>query len=565
VESRHQVSDLTRGLRVLATVCKVVPAYQPGLAAAGTALDILTTNESQDPLVAAAQLDECWTTLKTHNFKKQTREYQAEASRMVQDIRPTKLEQGSAAGLNAYRGRLSGQLQAMSSLLGDLQRTLKPVQAPANEIEAELQRLEATDLGYANAIARVRELNAAKVSLAEEIQRTVDLAAKLQETVASDVLTAENLQREITSPQKQVRHSTLVWVRSISRRQRDRLLRYHNWMARAFEYRLLRPYPGDLRMEHLIKGLEAALGQSKDVLSEVRDWTVLLAPYYEQLRDVTFDILNRYNGQRREVRTSLTYDLTEKDLENLNRDNRITLDLFALDQIESGSEDARLCEVKVEKPEHITASVADGTRGANVVLALSFVQAGESVLRSGAEIYSFRHAKQSWDITYNLGTRELHPQPIAPASESLLRHLLGGTAEADSKLPLFSLPSLWGGIRIEKTVRPSSKRVRIEGLRVRFEYDFIRSADTQCVLNVSTQSGLMPYFFVSEPDLAGRRHAQGSFLRVYPSQSRILLRAQKTVGGRPFREWRGGGEQTGDPAEVQVKLANHQNLEAVYA
>ena len=54
VEDRHRVPEWKKSLGVAAAICKVVPVYQPALAAVGTGLDAVANYDPQNPMATVA-------------------------------------------------------------------------------------------------------------------------------------------------------------------------------------------------------------------------------------------------------------------------------------------------------------------------------------------------------------------------------------------------------------------------------------------------------------------------------------------------------------------------------
>ncbi len=79
-------------------------------------------------------------------------------------------------------------------------------------------------------------------------------------------------QRSVNVLQGQLDHLSLfLFVRDMERRAVDRMQSYLYYMAKAYEYRLLRPYPGSLTLDSTMKKLQALSASSEDQPLQEKD------------------------------------------------------------------------------------------------------------------------------------------------------------------------------------------------------------------------------------------------------------------------------------------------------
>src|SRR5262249_33612862 len=132
---------------------------------------------------------------------------------------------------------------------------------PQSAIDAEFAKLKAQDAVYNNLIATISDLNARKAANAQAMSKSLDAMGKDLQTINADTAAIDNFIHAYNESVASVDHSTVIYMRDMEQRQLDRLQKYLYFMAKAYEYRLLKPYTGNLRLDELV-------GRLKDMLAK---------------------------------------------------------------------------------------------------------------------------------------------------------------------------------------------------------------------------------------------------------------------------------------------------------
>jgi len=79
----------------------------------------------------------------------------------------------------------------------------------------------------------------------------------------------------------------VMHVKDMEQRARERLLKYHYYMAKAYEYRFLEPYTGDLKIQDLVDGVIDMVEAGKGSQLTEDDFEVLEGFYEQELAELT--------------------------------------------------------------------------------------------------------------------------------------------------------------------------------------------------------------------------------------------------------------------------------------
>ena len=146
-------------------------------------------------------------------------------------------------------------------------------------------------------------------------------------------------------------------IRTIREKARERLVLYQYYLAKAYEYRILEPYPGDFRKNRLFEKLasdfEAAPIDRQDddppALSvDGEDFNTLRTIYLDELRSVVSAIITGLNEDRPEpLELVQTLRLNEDELAQLNDSNEVAINLAARGLISDNDVNTRIVDIEV--------------------------------------------------------------------------------------------------------------------------------------------------------------------------------------------------------------------------
>jgi hypothetical protein len=574
------------GLKTAAAICEMVPVYQPALGAAGGALDLASNYDPDRPwdtLTGALDL--------TKEYAESGIQQAAEDQLLAKDgVNTGELSQSSKRIANLQNlSRASG---ALSHGIKNVSSYLEKTKAPSSKIEAELDRLKSSNPQYGALINDIRKLMQDKREFADKITEGIQKVASLSDLITRNILAIDGLSVQIGANANIIDARVDAYLKDMERRAFDRLLKYHYYMAKAYEYRMVRPYTGTLNLESLYNKMTEIANAGTNANShgnlDAGQRNALKSVFKAVIADTTESIINDYSQNASSMGTSFTFDLTAGEIASLNRGEAITLNLVNRGFFLPTEENIRIADLRV----FANAPGGIGTAGnysSPSYIELLMEHSGISNVKLDGRVYQFRHYNQStrnaitWKSRYEPVPNILSPGPLIEANDSLLRSLLPGLTS--DQVLLYSRPSAWADLRIWRRgnngtttfdLGQSNAPITLTKVTLQVSFDRVDRTDTPTrrrnlevmVAQVDDAQGtspvvdtLAPFFVVSNPDPTGRQHGQGRFVRIYNynSPASVQVTAQDLYGALGFYKWTENGADIGsDPTITLPTTADHR-------
>jgi hypothetical protein len=573
------VLGLRLGLKLSATMCQMVPVYQPALGAVGAGLRVASNFDPDSPWDSITEAGNIGTAYKNSPFNESAGEKKTEAAK----VDPAQTKNNSAF----YAKSLLNAANGLSAGVEDMNAFIKERESPSEEMLAELERLKSRSPEYKALMEEVEDLMLRNREFADEVVATMQQIGSLSEFMTHALLAIDALGRDIAPAATVLDERATAYLNDLERRAYDRLVKYHYYLAKAYEYRMLRPYTEPLNLEGLIQKFQeiADLNSNHEVTPD--QFATFLAVYEDKLAAVAETIFDHYNANRPDRSVPVRFNLLPEEIAALNEGRSFTLNLRDAGFFQPQEENVRIVDLRVFSME----IEPEGTLGRTAFLDLNIEHAGVSRLKKDGKIHQFRHYNQDtqnpfvWGGRYDAIDDQLDPIRPSDASDSLLRSLLSGPAVSD--MLLYSRPSAWADLEFSRTyVNSGGGPIRLNSVRLEMVYDFTPRSTGSGLRNlellvqtftegpggepVIEDSSFMPYFQLGATDVNGRSDARGSFLRVFQSGgSPIEIVAPETYGQWEFDRWtdRFGADLPGGPFTdplLPFSLSNDTLLVARY-
>ena len=548
------------GLKIAGSICSMIPVYQPALGAIGGGMTLAANFDAEDPWATITGAADITTTLISSKINDSAKQQKKGLDDMDTDLADDEQQN------EAFLSMLSDTGNAVTSAFSQITDIISSREAPKDKIDAELARLAAEDETFQALADEIKDLLDKKASLSRKIASAVQDISTLPNQISTNVQAINSFVREKASAEAALSNEALEYLTSLENRANDRLIKYHYYLAKGYEYRLLKPYknPLDLTpMFNKFKDIAQVNTQNGYVLGPDQ-FASLKAIYEDILSGIAEEIFDEYNRNARpEYTVTARFNLLPEELEKINAGQPLVLNPMDIGLFNGiYEENLRIADLSVYA---IDADSNNEPLGDTAYVDLRIEHPGESKLKSNGTIYLFRYSEGGdsrpieWGGRYNLVDNTLEAIHPSAASESLLRSLLEGDAAAD--MMLYSRPSAWGDLKISKssvnTIRTPNgvvtyDNILIRSLRLELTYDFVRKntnlAEIQVgVLQAQEQNGQLvntisqfqPYVRVSRTDENGRQDGRGRFLRIYRKSpiDTVLLSAQPVYGKWMFSEW----------------------------
>lgn len=488
-------------------------------------------------------------------------------------------------GWSDYKHNISERGKDLSKKLKDNQSKLKKREASAKHVldmlglvKAEHPEMnqrfgDAQADGLMDQIAgAVTELKQLNTDITDDLQQM----AWLTDEIRRSVLAVDALNRDVSALNAILDHRAIVHLKEMDRHAKERLRKYQYYLAKSYEYRFLEPYPGDLNLNAIFDGMVAIAqaGRSNGGLLSAGDFQSLKALYENELAEVTFAVIERFQQNPPARRAPVSLAFSPSELAALNSGEPVRVNMIESYLLLAGDEDVRINEIDLTS---FTMAV-EGPPQQNATISLRLVHSGESKVRSGTNDFYFRHDQESdvwpfeWEVRYELNTREATRIVRSPADESLLQYLLSlrGVATTSSNLLLFSRPAMWADMQLVRSETRYLPNYTITNLLIKTSYDFRSRPNNLVALDVSVSDPrVAPYIIVDRVDKRGRQDGVGRFYRTYERGAVVRATAPQAFGIWRFDRWVDAFGQNlpgglGTSNTVSLTLNNNWAIQARY-
>ncbi|MCL2327760.1 MAG: T9SS type A sorting domain-containing protein [Bacteroidetes bacterium] len=440
---------------------------------------------------------------------------------------------------------ISATTKPLIESIQNLHNVFSKSSAPSDQVRAELNKLMAESKEFQQLIADANVLTGKKEELLQKLAVTFNNITTTSVEVEKGIVAIDGLRADVFAGNSKRDLRAMQYLDDMERRAKERLLKYHYYVAKSYEYRLLKPYPGELNLTQMFDRFKEIAKTPNKIVLTSQDFQNLKPVYEEQLSTVTAAILDEYNTNRPEMTTPIRFTLTSADLEALNDGRDMILNIFERGMVPPNHENVRIVNFKVyDIKVHLEGD--QNPSFANFELLLE--HSGLSRLRKNGEIYYFNHINSqtqnpiTWGTTYDAKHGITNQHAPSFASSSLLYSLLPAANKGD--IMIYSRPGAWSDIRITKNnVTSGNTKMVIDELTFELQYDFTQRPTLNRNLDVYARDidqheiSLMPYIEVSRADKNGRSNGRPLMYRTYNRDTDVTLTAPAEYGRYQFVNW----------------------------
>jgi hypothetical protein len=433
--------------------------------------------------------------------------------------------------VNTFLGTYTQNYQQLSlpasKELGLSEDFARKIRAPQDDVEKELKRLAEQTLG-----PYLKDLNKLVEQRAGYSRQMISEVSKAQ-AIASEIgynLTAiEQYDQTRLELAGKLNPAVVQFVKDMKSRAKDTLNKYAYYLARAYEYRMLKPYPGTINLAKLDEQVGQFTWDPKDAGWSTAMIAALKTAYKEDLNIVCSSIYDDYASSPKIERSShAILELTQDEIAQLNSGQKVPVNLVELGLFFPQEEAVRITGIDIRQTG--TTSHIEGTSSGSEICKIRVEHSGRSQFRYDGQVYAFSHYNaankepiywQSKHITDGGSVNEWYLENRSFASDSLLYTLLSkdGTVYVDAdQIMFYSRPAAWAELTITKQDMPGrSAKVMYNTLAFDISYDYY--ARTNSTVNMEISSTIDTHIKVSVADNNGRQDGYGSFIRIYPAMT----------------------------------------------
>ena len=538
------VLGLRIGLKLSATICQMVPVYQPALGVVGEGLRAGSNFNPDRPWDSVKDVKGVAAAYSEADFETEVAAQQTAAA----EIDAAMAEEDSFD----YAGALQQAGTGLAAGAADFSSFVQEREVPSEEMLAELERLKSLSPEYTALLERVEDLTTRNGELAIEIVETMQKIVGLSGTMRRSVLAIGALSKDIATNATVLDPRATAYLEDMERRAFDRLAKYHYYLAKAFEYRLLIPYSEPLDLEALFDKFAEIADLNTDQSITPAQFDSFKAIYQDKLSEVAESIFTFYNSNRPNLSVPVRFNLFPEEIAALNAGEKVKLNLRDDGLFRADEENIRIVDLEIAA---IEAAPRSGGLGRTASVDIKIEHSGISRIRKDGETYLFNHYNRDtvnpivWGGRYDVIDDIIDPIKPSEANGSLLRSLLSPSAASD--MLLYSRPSGWADLEISRTYNNGGGApIDISSLRLNLIYDFTPRAqsaelrDLEVFIRTLSENGtaeesnFQPLFDLGSEDKNGRSDARGKFIRVFDSSTGpVRISAPASYGSYNFAGW----------------------------
>lgn len=435
---------------------------------------------------------------------------------------------------------------------------------PQSEVEQVFKALCSEDPEWKELQADLSKLTNEKNDLTNYLQQTLVAISTTTTTITDGLIALDGLKRDAFIGNSKRDLNAMQYLAKMEQQAKNRLLKYHYYMRKAYEYRLLKPYEGEFNLVGMFERFESMGMVLGDVVDEGA-YASLGSIFRETISDMAEKIIDEYSANYPEQSAPITIVIPKEQLDAINTDEGITLNFHEMGIFAPDEENVRIVNLDIQ---HIE-SHADGNVGYSGYMDLNMTHSGISRFRKDGQIYWFDHMSRTstsphtWGIRYDAVSKESTTIQPSAASSSLIASIIG----AGNNIMLFSRPSAWSDINLTKKVHTSGGAdIVIDSLVLKLQYDFTRRPNNLRNIDITANEDLLPYIACSDVDVNGRSNGNGNLFRSYAMSSQpVTFTAINQHGTYTFVNWTDrSGKVVSEKPELTVNRAKDQFYTANY-
>jgi len=360
----------------------------------------------------------------------------------------------------------------------------------------------------------------------------------------------------------------------------ERMVRYHYYLAMAYQYRFLKPYGQALNMQPLFESFATLAEYDADLTPD--QYASLLVVFEDQIKLISDEIYTSFNdGTYSEFNEPVNYTLAKNQLNELNTTGELKINIWNSGKIPREFTDCRITNMSIVEEKlsiHADTILADASLTMLMAhsgnSALIHPETGEHFMFSqynddAAEYYNTSSMSPlGWAEKYFFYNKEIVSIERSLASQSLIKNILN--VADDNDLMIFTRPAGWAEIKLVNTLytgEHANMNYTIDSLTLRINIDYRATTKFSNIL-VNTSDGLLPLITCSKPDLNGRDYGWGNFTRSFNKNDGIVtFTAPEDYGIYTFDKWlitTNTGTNSVSYPSIGVNTLSHTWISAIY-
>ena len=329
-EEQAKVPWWKQALNAVSAVCKVIPV--PAVQAVGVGASVLDALASGDTGAAVTQAKDFAKVFEEEEVPEKAEELNAE----VQSENPEEVDSEEDA-VN-YFDIIKGKAEEAMAAYKAVSTAASEQKVPKDRVDAILNELKSKDRAFQALCEKVDALTKERTRVEATLSPFAELKSSLTSQIGNTLMALVKTEGSIANPANQPGdHVARQYFKDLNQRVRHRLLQYQYYMAKAYEFRTLQPYPapGGFQIQRFFDAILAnpafnPADRATPVLSS-SEQLMLETPFREELSDILETFIRWPRSTPSGPRITRCCRKTVTDLlDELNRNRKVTINLKRL-------------------------------------------------------------------------------------------------------------------------------------------------------------------------------------------------------------------------------------------
>jgi hypothetical protein len=441
---------LTRsGLKGAAMAFSIFPVWQPELGTIGDGIRLISNVDLEKPWETIFEAPDVATKFLNSAYDTSVRDVKTQ----IEKIKAPKVETNK----REYLRNIKESSDGFSKSLKDMREFFSSIEAPKEEVDAELEKLKNQSTDYKQLVEEINTLIKTSTKTARDILYRMQEASMLKNLITANILEIDALNRTISAGEAVMNQNAIRYLENMERRAYDRLLKYHYYLAKAYEYRFLKHFsdPDNPDDEPLQLNLSedptndgsrpgGLMGQFKDIAElnlrtcsgppagccdppaceDIATGDHTITPeQFDAFRSVYEEIIaiiskriikefSNYQGAGLEKEATLAFNLLPDELDKINKGQAVVLNLVEEGLIPAIRENLRIFELGLwieeenqQGQHHVETIPIGGDYNPTSTVTFEIRHSGISKFLSDGEVYLFKHFGQNSASSQNPDSR----------------------------------------------------------------------------------------------------------------------------------------------------------------
>ena len=439
-----------------------------------------------------------------------------------------------------------GLYDSLNLLVSNIDSKYKAfLNVPDPNLQKIRSNLMATDPVLASLNASLTETAEKHKLLLDQYKSTNDQIQGLASQIVGNSIAYDDANTKVLNNVKVLDHRTVHYIQYLKQDAIRRLKKYNYYMAKAFEFRTLLPYTGNLNINTILNSAESmAIASGNGILTNAQ-YQTLADLYRNQISQVAENIYDYYQANAPSQTIKSTYIVPKADLNELNKGNKVFFNPINRGLFADDEENIRIVNLRVRT---LYDSVGNGTIGSPARIDVKFEYPNESYIKNKGKVYYFNNynlntiTPLSWSSRYDKNTQSIIDFRPSAATSSLLQSLLISQSlpSTNNDLLMYSRPSAGARLIMSSNYQNNggTSALYIDSMVIEVEYDFNLKPVNISYLDIQTEPPwIVPEYTMSRLDNNSMQNGQGNMIRSYSTSNSVSLTTQSKIGGYRFERW----------------------------